>query len=403
MRRLAALIAAGILAGCAHLRGPAQREIVGYYAGWKGAVDVDPSLLTVVNYAFLDICWDGHHGNAAVERLADCPEANGAITLDNPARDAAQLEWLAGLRRPSPRLKLVGSVGGWTRSNRFSDMAADPRSRAAFIASVVAFIRRFDFDGIDIDWEYPGDIGVPCAAGFTCDRPADKRNFVVLGRALRAGLDAAGAADGRHYLATIAAGCERKFVFDGASAAWIAELAASLDWINLMTYDYHGTWETRAGLVAPLYADPLDPAGTNVDATVTMYLQAGVPARSLTLGVPFYGKGWIGCEPGPRGDGLYQPCEAPVSDPPEATYQFSQLAAAGYFASAGFVRHWSVAGVPYLYNPASRTLISYDDEASIRGKMRYLVKRGLRGAMYWEIASDSGHELARAVSRELAR
>ena len=402
MRRLAALIAAGALAGCAHFQSTPRYEIVGYYAGWKDA-KVDPSLLTVVNYAFLDICWDGRHGNAAVEPLRECRGANGALALDDPANDMPKLERLAALKKASPDLKLVGSVGGWTRSNRFSDMAADPRSRAAFIRSTLAFIRMFNFDGIDIDWEYPGEIGVPCAKGFTCDRAEDKRNFVTLARELRAALDAAGTADHRHYLSTIAAGCDRKFVLDGTSTAWIAELAASLDWINLMTYDYHGTWETRAGMVAPLYNDPLDPAGTNVDATVTMYMQAGVPARSLTLGVPFYGKGWIGCEPGPNGDGLYQPCKAPVSDPPEATYEYSKLADAGYFASAGYVKHMSAAGVPYLYDPVSRTFISYDDEASIREKMRQVVKRGLRGAMYWEIAQDKDDELAAAIASELGR
>ncbi|HUL97595.1 MAG TPA: glycoside hydrolase family 18 protein [Usitatibacter sp.] len=402
MRRLAALLAAGLIAGCAHFDAPPRHEIVGYYAGWKEA-QVDPALLTVVNYAFLDICWDRRHGNAAVEPLAACREPNGALTLGDPARDVLQLERLASIKAKRPGLKLVGSVGGWSRSNRFSDMAADPGTRAAFIDSTVAFIRNFGFDGIDIDWEYPGEIGVPCASGFTCDRPQDKRNFVTLARELRAALDAAGAADGKHYLSTIAAGCDRKFAFDGASAAWIAELAASLDWVNLMTYDYHGTWEDRAGHVAPLYADPLDPAGTNVDATVTMYLEAGVPARKLTLGVPFYGKGWTGCEPGPRGDGQYQPCKAPVSDPPEATYEFSKLADAGYFAGAGLARHRSAAGVPYLYDPASRTFISYDDEASVRDKMRYAVQRGLRGAMYWEIAQDRNHELAAAIAQELGR
>jgi len=406
MARFAEALAAGLLAGCAHLAPQPRYEIVGYYAGWKGAVEVDPALLTVVNYAFLDICWDGVHGNPAVERHLPCEGANGAMVLDNPAGDGEQLARLAALKATNPRLRLVGSVGGWTRSNRFSDMAASPATRAAFIVSAVAFVRRHHFDGVDIDWEYPGAIGVPCAAGFTCERAEDKRNFVALARELRAALDSAGAADGRHYLATIAAGCDRSFVIDNLEPAWIARLSASLDWINLMTYDYHGTWETRAGMVAPLGNDALDPAGTNIEATVKLYIDAGVPPRSLTLGLPFYGKGWIGCEAGPRGDGLYQQCTASVSDPREATYSYSMLRTQGYLieglAGRGFARHWSAAAQgPYLYNPASRTFIAYDDEDSVRGKMRYLVRQGLRGAMYWEIALDNGSELARVVSGEL--
>ena len=221
-----------------------------------------------------------------------------------------------------------------------------------------------------------------------------------------AALDSAGAADGKRYLATIAAGCDRSFVVDELEPAWIARLSESLDWINLMTYDYHGTWETRAGMVAPLGNDLLDPAGTNIEATVRSYIEAGVPPRSLTLGLPFYGKGWSGCEAGPRGDGLYQQCTAPVSDPPEATYSYSMLRTQGYLvqgpAGRGFARHWSAAAQgPYLYNPESRTFIAYDDEDSVRGKMRYLVRLGLRGAMYWEIALDNGSELAGVVSAEL--
>ena len=371
-----------MLTGCAHY------EIVGYYAGWKPETVVDPSLLTVVNYAFLDICWDGEHGNPAVERRAPCEGANGAVALDDPRRDVPQFAALAALKAKHPHLRLVGSVGGWTRSNRFSDMAASPTTRANFIASVVAFLRRHDFDGIDLDWEYPGAVGVPCAAGFTCDRPADKRNFVTLARELRAALDAAGAADRKRYLSTIAAGALRDFVYDGVSTAWLAELASALDWINLMTYDYHGTWETRAGLLAPLHRDPADPEDKYVAATVAMYLAAGIPARKLTLGLPFYAKGWSGCEPGPRGDGLYQQCAAPLPEPIEP--------------GAGLIRHWNpAAAVPFLYDPAGRTFVTLDDEASVRGKMRYLRERGLLGAMYWEIAADHGHALARVVAGEL--
>jgi len=388
--RLFPFIAAAILAGCAHLDSPPRHEIVGYYPNWKGAIDVDAGLLTVVNYAFLDICWDGEHGNPAVERRLPCPGPDGAMTLDDPAVDAPQLDRLAALKAKNPHLRLVGSVGGWSRSNRFSDMAAARETRAAFIDSVVAFLRQRGFDGIDIDWEYPGAIGIPCAAGFTCDRPADKRNFVALARELRVALDAAGAADGKRYLSTIAAGADRSFAFDGASAAWLAELAASLDWINLMTYDYHGTWETRAGLLAPLRRDPADPEDRNVEATVTMFVQAGIAPRKLTLGLPFYPKGWSGCEPGARGDGLYQACVAALPEPIEI--------------GPGHTRYWNAAAqVPYLYNASTRTFITLDDADSVRIKMGYLRERGLLGAMYWEIAADRDHVLARVVAEALDR
>ena len=372
MIRIALLSLAALLAGCAALPHGPRHEIVGYYPGWKGAIEVDARNLTVINYAFLVLAPDG------------------AVALDKPSADLENLARLGALKRRHPHLRLVASVGGWTRSDRFSDMAASPAARATFAASVVAFLRRHEFDGIDIDWEYPGAIGVPCAAGFTCDRPEDKRNFVTLARELRLALDAAGAVDGRRYLSTIAAGADRAFLFDGASADWMRSLAASLDWINLMTYDYHGTWETAAGLLAPLRRDPADPSATNVEATVEMYLREGIFPRQLTLGLPFYARGWTGCMPGPKGDGLYQMCAAALPDPA--------------VAAPGSTRHWNApAGVPYLYAPASGVFLTYEDERSIAEKIAYARTQGLLGAMYWEIAADPDGTLARVVARELER
>ena len=417
------LLVCVLISGCAAVPQASSYEIVGYYPGWKGALEVDARQLTVLNYAFLDICWDARHGNPAAGGLAPCKDVDGAtihppdgsVVVDNPSVDAANLARLAGLKAANPALKLVASVGGWTRSNRFSDMAADERTRANFIDSVVAFLRRHRFDGVDIDWEYPTSIGVRCAAGYNdCDRATDKQNFVALARELRAALDAAGAADARSYLSTIAAGADKSFVFDpGGSSAWLAQLAASLDWINLMTYDYHGTWEMSAGFVAPLYRDPADPAPVNADATVTLYLQQGIPASKLTLGQPFYGKGWIGCSPGPKGDGLYQPCAA-LADVPEATFEFAYLTEQGYLSrdargkytvgGLGFTRHWNnAARVPYLYNPSTRAFITYDDEASIHEKNRYVIGKGLRGAMFWELNADRHRVLGTVVAEDLER
>ena len=373
--RLAACLFALLAAACASLPPPSRHEIVAYFPGWKAAIPVDPSLVTVVNYAFLDIGKDGR------------------LVLIDKVVDEKHFERLAELKARHPHVRFMASVGGWTRSYGFSNMAAARAMRAAFIDSSIAFLRRYGFDGIDLDWEYPVKIGVPCAAGDTCDRPEDKRNYVTLVRELRTALDAAGRSDGKRYLATIAAGADREFLYDGASAAWMVEMAKALDWINLMTYDYHGTWEKSAGLLAGM---------ADVERSVSLYLAAGVPPRSLTLGIPFYGKGWVGCDPGPRGDGLGQACTGPAPHPPESTFEFWRLRREGYLdGSRGFASHRS-SQVPHLFAPASGTFITYEDALSIRAKVRYLKSLGLRGAMYWELASDHEHELGRAVASELA-
>ena len=418
--RTAALAAALLAGGCAARGEFPAYEVIGYYAGWTApkfpptAANIDATAITVINYAFLDICWNGRHGHPESGGLAPCIDAegrpaplpDGALSLGNGALDPANLAALRELRKASPGLRLVGSVGGWTWSNRFSDMAASPAARRSFVESTVAFLRHHALDGIDLDWEYPGEIGVPCPAGDTCQRAADKRNFVALARELRAALDGAGADDRKRYLFTIAAGADDKFVFDGGGGAgWLRDLAASLDWINVMTYDYHGSWSNVSGLNAPF---------DKVDATVMRYLEVGIPASKLTLGLPFYGKGWAGCPPGPAGGGLRQGCAGMARGEEGSTFTFAWLAREGYLsrdafgehtvAGRGFTRHWDrSARAPYLFNPADGVFITYDDEASIREKIAYLRRRALRGAMFWELHADRDRTLGRVVARELRR
>lgn len=416
MKGTGAALCALLLAGCATLAPSPSREIVAYYPAWAGVFDFDPTRVTVVNYAFLDICWDRRHGNGAVESLAPCDGADGSITLGHPRFDAANLEALAKVKRANPHLRLVASVGGWNWSNRFSDMASAEGSRAQFVSSSIAFLHRYGFDGIDIDWEYPGAIGIACAEGHrSCDRPGDKDDFATLGRELRAALDRAGAADGKRYLFTVASGADAKYVFDAAkSSAWLADLARSTDWINLMTYDYHGTWERAAYFVAPLARDEADPNAANVEASVRLFLEQGIAPSKLTLGAPFYGKGWAGCEPGPDGTVLYRACTGLAREDHEATFEFAYLTDGGFLArdgaglytrgDGGFVRHWNAAAkAPWLYNAGTRVFIAYDDEASIREKARFAMRMGLRGMMFWELAQDRHGVLGGVIAQELQR
>ena len=413
---------------------PGTPEIVGYYPGWKSAgfaataANVDAGKLTMALYAFLDVCWGGRHGNPepSVNDVAPCQDAagdatsaDGALVLRDAAMDGANLRALVALKRKHPRFKVVASVGGWNWSNRFSDLADAPAARASFVASSVRLMRRFGLDGVDIDWEYPGEAGVPCVAGAVCARPADKQNFILLARELRAAFDAAGKADRKHYGITIAAGGNANYVSGssggdagGADGPWIAELARSLDWINIMAYDFHMPWERHSGHHAALAADARDPAAASAfhaSGAVRRYLAAGVAAHQLVLGVPFYGYGWKGCAPGPDGDGQYQACDGGVTDGIGGgnSYGFGDLLKQGKLTPAfdggnGYRRYWNAAaGAPYLYHPADGIWISYEDPASLRDKARYIKAQGLRGAMFWELSADGGQRLLRALSAAL--
>lgn len=385
----------------------AASEVVGYYPGWKHesfpVSKVDASKLTMALYAFVDLCWDGKHGNPepSVNDVAPCQEPrNGALAWRDEASDAANLRALAALKKQHPKFKVVLSVGGWNWSNRFSNVAASAPARANFIASSLKAMRRHGLDGVDLDWEYPGEAGVPCVAGEVCARPEDRQNFITWARELRAAFDAAGKQDGKHYLLTIAAGANGNYVGDGA---WVTELARSLDWINIMAYDYHMPWEKRTGHHSALFADAGDPVtadGFYASRSVQRYLSAGVAADKLVLGVPFYGYGWKGCAAGPQGDGQYQLCQGGVSDGINGgnSYGYWQLLK----KDAGYKRYRNAsARAPYMYNAAEQVWITYEDPASLQEKARYIKQQGLRGAMFWELSADGEGQLLRTLSEAM--
>jgi chitinase len=414
-------VLAAAIAAIAGTLPAAASEVVGYYPGWKSdafavtAANVDAGKLTMALYAFVDLCWDGKHGNPepSVNHVAPCQEPlNGALAFRDEAADGANLRALVALKKRHPTFKVVVSVGGWDWSNRFSNVADSPEARANFIASSLRLMRRYGLDGIDIDWEYPTEAGVPCVAGETCARPQDKQNFITLARELRGAFDAAGKQDRKHYAITIAAGGNANYINDAGSSAWIRELARSLDWINIMAYDFHMPWEKNSGHHAALYADAKDPvsaSGFYSSGAVERYLKAGIAADKLVLGVPFYGYGWKGCAPGADGDGQYQACDGGASGGVNGgnSYGFSHLLKRGmltpaFEGGAGYRRYWNAsARVPYLYNAAEKIWITYEDPASLKEKARYIKRQGLRGAMFWELSADGEHQLLRTLSEAM--
>ncbi|NEW06619.1 hypothetical protein GK047_11400 [Paenibacillus sp. SYP-B3998] len=403
-------------------------KIVTYYPEWavygRGfkVPNMDPTKSNVINYAFADICWNGRHGNpdptgpnpstwACADEVGNINVPNGTIVQGDTWADTGMsypgdtwetpikgsFNQLVKLKQANPNVKTIISVGGWTWSNRFSDVAADPTTRSNFAKSAVSFIKKYQFDGVDLDWEYPVGGGL---AGNSY-RAADKQNYVLLLQAVRAELDTAGAADGKHYYLTIASGAGPSFIGNNE----LASLASILDWINLMSYDFHGGWDTKGAQNAPLYYDAADttadPINFNIDKAVTNYLAAGVPASKIVLGLAYYGRGWTGCAN--VNGGQYQPCTG-VSQTgtwEKGSYDFYDLQA-NYINKNGYTRYWNaVTKTPYLYNPSGGTYISYDDEQSIQAKVDYIKSKGLGGAMAWEASGDRNKTLQNIVKQEL--
>lgn len=405
LRRLSAgLGLALLLASTASAQDPARR-IVGYFVSWGiygrnyHVTDIPAASLTHVNYAFANL-------------------ANGRIALGDPYADIDRFYpgdcWNPGCLRGSfhqlqllkqrhPHLKTLISVGGWTWSGQFSDAVLTPASRATFAQSIVDFVVQYDFDGADIDWEYP--VGGGLASNVT--RPQDRQNYTLFLQELRARFTQRSATTGRSYLLTIAAPAGPAIIANYE----VAQIHPLLDWINLMSYDFHGPWgEPMTGMNSPLRADAADPnvepmrSQFNVEAAVANYLALGVPPEKLHVGMAFYGRGFAGVSAGST-NGLYRSYSGPSGNGTwePGVFDHSDLAA-NYVGRNGYASFWHEASrTPWLMNPTNGTFISYDDPRSLREKCWFVQAAGLGGAMFWELSGDRPRALSSVLEQELLR
>jgi GH18 family chitinase len=302
----------------------------------------------------------------------------GEIYVDD-REDAARFAQLHALKAKNPRLKIILSVGGWG-ADGFSDAALTDESRAKFGESAVALVKRYALDGIDLDWEYPGDPGPGIKF-----RPEDKGNFTLMLKTMREHLH-------RHdprLTLSIADSAGNYF-----KRTEMDRLHVYLDWINIMTYDFSGSWTKTTGHHSGLYPNDATRA-VSVASFVKQHLDAGIPSHKLVVGVPFYGRGWMGVTP--VNNGLHQPWEGPVIE-----YSYARLAA-DFIDQQGYQRCWDAEAMqPYLWNPDLATFITYDDPVSLREKAEYVRKHRLGGIMYWEHSHDPEERLLDAVKAGLS-
>ena len=343
---------------------PSAYRIIGYVMGSRSPdlSRIDATMLTHINYAFANV-------------------RDNTIVLERDT-DAANLARLNTLKARNPDLKILLSVGGWSWSDHFSDAALTDASRQTFARSAIDLLTTHRLDGIDLDWEYPGQRGED-----NTFRPEDKQNFTLLLKTMREHLDAQSARDdldgADKYLLTIASGANQTYL--DHTEMNVAQ--QYLDFVNIMTYDFAGSWTTTAGHHTNLYPSAAPGASKRAANTeVANHLQAGIPAHKLVLGVAFYGYGWSGVHP--TQNGLYQPSTAFTG-----SYAYHKLVAE-YIDKNGFQRFWDEAAkAPYLWHAEATHFITYDDEESLRHKVEFVKAQGLGGVMYWEHSHDPNEVL----------
>ena len=348
-----------------------QQKIIGGYISAGGrplvAGSVAADKMTRINYAFFHL-----KGNEIVE---------------GSARDAENLAVLTGLKKDHPGLAVLISVGGGSGSGGFSDMALTKEGRTAFVDSAVALVEKYNLDGLDVDWEYPGYTHHNDKV-----RPVeDKPDYTLLLKELRLRFNVEQKKLGRHLITSSATGWSTEWL----DHTEMREASKWLDTVNLMCYDYYRVDDHNTGHDAPLYTNPADPKAFSTDRSVRENLAAGVPAKKLVIGVPFYGKTWKDVPA--ANNGLWQPVPAPVSGTPG----YGQIAAT-MLGKPGWVRYWDpVAQAPYLYNAETHVFLTYDDVESEALKTKYVKDKGLAGVMFWQYTQDPSNTLLDAIDAGL--
>jgi chitinase len=423
---------------------PGAKQVGTYFAEWSiygrkfYLRDIDASgqakNLTFLNYSFANVySRDGKYvcdaavsmqesgnqdggdawavyrkGFSAAESVDGVADAYGWEKWDDPRQGKSgplkgNMNQLKKLKAKHPHLIVLISLGGWTWSKWFSAASATPELRQALVASCIdVWIKGnmpFDsgsnaggsgsaagiFDGVDVDWEYPGVQGI----GTNTVSPADKQHFNLLMAEFRKQLDEIGKTEGKKYFLTAAIGAGDEKI----AATEPAEYSKYLDWVNIMSYDYNGAWDAHGptDFHSALYQDPASPRYTDrktgkinrydTDTAVQDLLARGVPAAKLHIGVPFYGRGWTG-----------------VANANSGLYQAAAKAAAGTY-EAGYEDYKVLKNAPgteYIH-PATQqtyrfdgtTFWSYDAPRDIILKAEYAKKMGLGGIFSWQADGDT--------------
>ena len=358
-----------------------MRKIIGYFPEW-GVYDahnnftpdkIDYTTLTEINYGF-----------AVVK--------NGEVTMHDTEKGPGLIKEL-NERTEAAGVRHIISVGGWNNSEEgvFEAATATQEGTEKLASSMVAYMLKWDFDGIDIDWEYP-------------DTDAEKESFTKLVQLVRSQLDEEGKKDDTYYSLSAAVTTNHTKI-EYINPAVTAPL---LDTVNVMAYDIHGAFDPITGHNAALYANSKDEdQKLNVAATMNEYVNTWhVPKNKLLMGIPYYGRGWGDVEPTEivKGlPGLFAPGSATVhgtwDDVGQNTGTHPWYVLKEKLASGDYVRYWdSESGVPYLYGPANKEFLTYDDPQSVKEKVDYINQQGFAGAIVWDISGDTpDHELGNIV------
>ncbi|KAL0578118.1 hypothetical protein V5O48_003861 [Marasmius crinis-equi] len=376
----------------------------GWYPGWLGnqspPEDLSWSKYTAMTFAFA------------------VTTADGSVSMDDISQQVLP-RFVSSAKANNVQALL--SIGGWTGSQYFSSAVATAESRTAFVKTVVDLVNQYQLDGIDFDWEYPNKQGVGCNTISSQDSP----NFLSFLQELRK--DPVGS----NITLTAAVGILPFVGPDGQPMNDVSGFAKVLNHISIMNYDVWGSWSPTVGPNAPL-DDSCAPvqAGSAVSA-VKAWSGAGFPADQIALGVAAYGHSFHVSKDAAFGTGSPSPQTPlkvnPAFDKSQQPHGDSQDGAAGVdqcgnpVPVGGIFNFWGLisggfldasgkpqSGIsyafdncsqtPFVYNPSTQVMVSFDDATSFAAKGKFITDNGLKGFAVWHVLGDSGDILLNAIT-----
>lgn len=324
--------------------------VICYYQSWAAYDGVmpdnfDASLCTHVNYAFISVASDGK------------------LKVEDQDLDVDQglYKKVTDMKKKNSKLKVLLSVGGESSGTLFSGVAASATKRKNFVTSAESYLSKYNFDGLDVDWEYP--------------ETKDKAHYIELLKELKEAFKTNG------YLLTAAVSSEvDEHGYD------FTQMDKYLDIINLMTYDFYGDWSDYTGQNSPLYASSVESSyektHLNVAVSAKNWVNAGVPKSKLAIGTAFYGRSFT--LESSKNHGLHAAFSGPGKDGGEPAYS---TICAKY---ESWTEVWDDEQKnPYKYS--GNQWLGYDDQKSIQDKAKWIKENGYFGVMIWSIDQDDVH------------
>ena len=299
----------------------AQHVVVAYVTSWSSGLP-DPTRMTHINYAFGGV-----------------NSARTGVSISN----ASRLQQIVALKRRNPELKVLLSIGGWGAGG-FTPMTSDATKRMAFARDCLRVCQQYGLDGIDLDWEFPGN-----NSSGESSPAREKQNYSLLCRDLRQVL-------GDDYLLTMASNyTPGNYDFRGC--------IQYLDFVNVMCYNMASPPNHHAALYKG--GGPVNNGYYSCQMAMNDHINAGIPRQKLVMGMPLYGH-----ESG-RGEQSYQ-------------------RARDLLATGNYVEDWDDRGkVPWIKKKSDGSFyMDFENQRSIEYKCRYILGQKFLGGMYWDYHSD---------------